>query len=140
MQSFDNFSGMVAASENMAAILQRTFSNAFPEMRMYEFRLKFHSGLFLRGLINNTLRIGSDKGWVPTRRKAVIRNNDVITDILIIYMHMYIYIYKYIYIYIYTPLGLNELSARKSSSTVTTKLRSRVYLSSNTLFLVYIET
>ena len=30
----------------MADILRTTFSNAFPSMKMFEFRLKFHRGLF----------------------------------------------------------------------------------------------
>ena len=34
--------------EKMAAILQTTFSNEFPGMKMYEYRLKFHWSLFLR--------------------------------------------------------------------------------------------
>ena len=45
--------------DKMAAIYQTTFSNAFPWMKMYEFRLKFHWSLFVRlkfvrkGSINN---------------------------------------------------------------------------------------
>ena len=34
--------------DTIAAISQTTFSNAFSWMEMYEFRLKFHSSLFLR--------------------------------------------------------------------------------------------
>ena len=34
--------------DKMAAIFQTTFSNAFPWMKMYEFRLRFHWSLFLR--------------------------------------------------------------------------------------------
>ena len=34
--------------DKMAAICQTTFSNAFPWMKMYEFRLKFHWSLFVR--------------------------------------------------------------------------------------------
>ena len=33
--------------DNMAAIFQRTFSNVFSWMKMYEFRLRFHWYLFL---------------------------------------------------------------------------------------------
>ena len=34
--------------DNMAAIFQMTFSNAFAWMKMYQFRLRFHWNLFLR--------------------------------------------------------------------------------------------
>ena len=34
--------------DKMAAIYQTTFTNAFPWMKMYEFRLKFHWSLFVR--------------------------------------------------------------------------------------------
>ena len=34
--------------DKMAAISERTFSNAFSWMKMYEFQLKFHQSLFLR--------------------------------------------------------------------------------------------
>ena len=34
--------------DKMAAIFQKTFWNAFPWMKMYEFRLQFHWSLFLR--------------------------------------------------------------------------------------------
>ena len=33
---------------NMAVILQTTFSNAFPSIKMYKFRLRFYSNLFPR--------------------------------------------------------------------------------------------
>ena len=35
--------------DKMAIILMTTFSNAFSWMKMYEFRLRFHWNLFLRG-------------------------------------------------------------------------------------------
>ena len=63
--------------DKMATILQKTFSNAFPWMRMDEFRLKFHWNLFpmaqLKRWQHNT---GSDNGLVQTRRQTIISTND----------------------------------------------------------------
>ena len=36
--------------DKMTAFLQTTYLNAFSWMKMYEFRLKFHRNLFLRGI------------------------------------------------------------------------------------------
>ena len=39
--------------DKMAVIFQTTFSNAFPWMKMNDFRLRFHWSLFPKGRINN---------------------------------------------------------------------------------------
>ena len=43
-----SFKRNTSRPKKMAAISQTTFSNAFSEMKMYEFRLRFHLSLFLR--------------------------------------------------------------------------------------------
>ena len=48
------------------AISQTTFSNAFSWMKMNDIRLGFHWSLFINGL---------DKGLVPPRRQAIIWTN-----------------------------------------------------------------
>ena len=59
----------------MAAIFQTTFSNAFPSMKMYEFRLKFYK-FCSQGSNEQYSSIGSDNGLAPARRQAIIWTND----------------------------------------------------------------
>ena len=47
----------------MAAIFQTTFSNGFPWMKIYEFRLNFHWRLFLEGTINNIPTLVQVMAW-----------------------------------------------------------------------------
>ena len=60
---------------NMDTISQRTFSNAFSLMKMFEFQLKFHWGLFLRvQLTTNEHWLGN--GLAPNRWQAITWTND----------------------------------------------------------------
>ena len=77
--------------DNMAAIFQMTFSNAFSWMKMYELRLRFHWSLFLSVPLTIS-HIDSDNGLAPTRWQAIIWTNDGI-----------------VYWCIYASLCLNEL-------------------------------
>ena len=61
--------------DKMAAVSQTTPSNAFSRMKMLEFRLRFHGGLFLRVQLTIFQR-GSDNGLAPVRRQATIWTND----------------------------------------------------------------
>ena len=47
----------------MAAVSQRTLSNAFSWMKMLEFRLRFHWSLFLMGPINNIPALVQIMAW-----------------------------------------------------------------------------
>ena len=61
--------------DEMAAIFQTTFWNEFSWIEIYEYRLKFHWGLFLR--VQFTIsHVDSDNGLAPTRRQAIIWIND----------------------------------------------------------------
>ena len=44
-------------------ISQTTFSNVFSSMKMFEFRLKFHWSLFLKGPISNTAALVQIMAW-----------------------------------------------------------------------------
>ena len=60
--------------DKMDAISQTTCSIAFPWMKIFEFRLKFHWSLFLR--VQLTINIVSDNGLAPPRRQAIIWTNE----------------------------------------------------------------
>ena len=47
----------------MAAVSQKTFSNAFSSEEMFNFRLKFHRSLFLNGPINNVTALVQIMAW-----------------------------------------------------------------------------
>ena len=81
----------------VAAISQRTFSNAFSWMKMFKFLLKFHWNWFCWVSNWHYSRIGSDNGLSPTRQQASIRTNN-----------------NLIHWRIYASLGLNELTFRDS--------------------------
>ena len=49
--------------DKMDAIWQTTFSSAFSWMKMFEFELKFHWGLFLRDPINNIPALVQIMAW-----------------------------------------------------------------------------
>ena len=54
--------------DKMDAIFQTTFLNWSSWMKMYKYRLKFHWGLFLRGLINNIQALVLIMAWrLPMR-------------------------------------------------------------------------
>ena len=59
----------------MAAILQAAFSIAFSWMKISEFLLKFHWGLFLKGQLIEYSGIGSDNGLASGRWQAIVRTN-----------------------------------------------------------------
>ena len=59
--------------DKMAFVSQTTFSNTFSCKKMYQFRLKFHWGLFLRiqlTIFHHSHVICSDNDLAPTRRQA----------------------------------------------------------------------
>ena len=78
--------------DKMAAIFQTTFSNAFPRMKIYEFRLKFHWSLFLR--IQIIIVQHRFRSWLGTNQATSHYLNQWWLD----------------YRRIYVPLGLNELN------------------------------
>ena len=59
----------------MAIIFQTTFSDVFSWMKMYEFQLGFHWGLFLR-VQSTDSSIGLDNDLALSRRQAIIWTND----------------------------------------------------------------
>ena len=61
--------------DKMAPIFQAIFSNVFFAMKMYEFRLGFHWGLFLRSNQQYS-SIGLYNGLVSSRLKATFWTND----------------------------------------------------------------
>ena len=63
--------------DEMAFILQWTLKNAFPWMKMFEFRLKFHCNLYL-GSNQQYSNIDLDNGLVPNRQQVIIWNNESI--------------------------------------------------------------
>ena len=58
----------------MDVISQTTFSNAFSWMKIFVFRFKFHSNLFLRVQLTISQH-GSDNGSAPSRRQAITLTN-----------------------------------------------------------------
>ena len=70
------FSGLTHWGQGqMAAIFQTTFSNAFPWMKLYEFRLKFHWILF-PGVQLTIFQHWFRNGLAPARRQAIIWADD----------------------------------------------------------------
>ena len=57
--------------DEMTAIFQTTFSNVFSWMKMYEFRLGFHLGLFLMVQLT-TSSIGLDKDLAPLSESMMV--------------------------------------------------------------------
>ena len=58
--------------DKMAAIFQMTFSNIFSWMKMHELRLRFNWSLSNWQYSS----IGSDNGFAPARRQAIVWTND----------------------------------------------------------------
>ena len=75
----------------MDAILQTTFSNPFSWMKMFEFRLKFHWGLFLR------FQLTIFQHWFRYWLGAIQATSHYLKQWWLVYWH------------IYASLGLNEL-------------------------------
>ena len=60
----------------MADISQTTFANAFPGMKIYEFRINVSQKYVPKGQNLQYFRIGLDNGLVPTWQPAIIWAND----------------------------------------------------------------
>ena len=75
----------------MATIFQTTFSNAFSGMKMHEFRLRFHRGLFLR------FKLTTFQHWFRLWLGADQATSHYLDQRWLVYWH------------IYASLGLNEL-------------------------------
>ena len=63
--------------DKMAAIFQMTFSNAFSQMKMYEFQFNFHWNLFLRVQLRVNQHWFTGNGLLPVWRQAITWNNAV---------------------------------------------------------------
>ena len=49
--------------DKMAAISQTAFSSAFPWMKTFEFQIKFHWNMFLKGVIDNMAALVQIMAW-----------------------------------------------------------------------------
>ena len=82
--------------DKMDAIMQTPFSSAFPWMKMFEFRLKFHWSLFLR------IQLTIFQHWLRQWLGADQATSHYLNQWWLVYWR------------IYASLGLNELNILKS--------------------------